>query len=109
MKTNELRIGNLFSSYNGTVFEWDSSCFELCEKGIEVDEIGLPILLDEYWIIKFKLLKNNGYPYVFLNGFIKLRNGIYFYKYHNLDIELKYVHQIQNLHFALTGKELTIN
>ena len=28
---------------------------------------------------------------------------------YNLDIELKYVHQLQNLHFVLTGKELTIN
>lgn len=71
------------------------------------DEIE-PIKLTEEWLVNFGLSKNNGYPYKFLNGFIKIRNGVYFYKYYHLDIELKYVHQLQNLYFSLTQTELTV-
>jgi hypothetical protein len=66
-----------------------------------------PISLTEEWLVKSGASKQNGYQYRFLYGFLIIRNGICFYKYYDLEIELNYVHQIQNLYFALTGKELT--
>jgi len=67
-----------------------------------------PIELTEEWLLRFALIKDNGYPYKFLDGFIKMRNGEYFFKYHNLDIKLNYVHNLQNLHYIFTQTELTL-
>jgi hypothetical protein len=67
-----------------------------------------PIELTDEWLLRFGLTKHNGYPYKFLDGFIKIRNGEYFFKYHNLDIKLNYVHNLQNLHYILTQTELTL-
>lgn len=110
IQINELRIGNLIEE--GEIEQIDNSIDEVYYSG---DGYYLsnyccnlsPVLLNEEWLIKAGLIKNNGYPYKFLNGFIKIRNGIYFYKYYHMDIELKYVHQLQNLYFALTATELS--
>ena len=50
--------------------------------------------------------KDNGYPYKMLNGYIRIRNGIYFFKFYTLEVELPYVHTLQNLYYSLTNKEL---
>jgi hypothetical protein len=105
----ELRIGNLTSA--GVVVEIQKECFYVHDgksslKNTWFDIQSIP--LTEEWLVKCGLTKNNGYPYKFLNGFIKIRNGVYFYKYYHLDIELKYVHQLQNLYFSLTQTELTV-
>ena len=128
MKAQELRIGNLVTLneeqrqelWNNqihaqndffevkTIYSDNDISLELDDEIVDISENDVDgILLDEKWLIKAGLQKNNGYPYKFLNGFIKIRNGIYFYKYYNLDIELKYVHQLQNLYFTLTGSELS--
>jgi hypothetical protein len=41
-------------------------------------------------------------------GFWNNGDAIYFSYGFEKSIELKYVHQLQNLYFALTGEELTI-
>ena len=52
---------------------------------------GNPVLkLTDYTM----LCTNGGYEYLFLDGF---------------RLPCKYLHQLQNLYFALTGQELTIN
>ena len=70
-----------------------------------------PIPLTEEWLLKFGFEKNknsdlyfrlNNYEYFIENGIID--NG---YSRMN-EISVKYVHQLQNLYFALTGKELEI-
>jgi hypothetical protein len=68
-----------------------------------------PIEFTEEWIVKFGLSKQNGYPYKYLNGFLKIRNGVFFFKYHDLEVELPFVHNFQNLNFALTGVELSVS
>jgi len=109
MKASELRIGNYFIGYSNYLQQWELTSFGLLIDGIEVDEIIKGFVpLTEDWLEKFGLKKNNGYPHKLLNGFIKIRNGVYFYKYNLLEIELQYVHQLQNLYFALTNEELTI-
>lgn len=76
--------------------------------GVEIS----PIKLTEEWLLKFGLEKyailselqvwwlHDGYRFLYQMGD----------NYHNgqLGIQVKYVHQLQNLYFALTGKELTI-
>lgn len=75
---------------------------------ISYDEIEA-IPLTEEWLLKFQLGKQNGYPYRFLNGFIKIRNGIYFFKYYDLEVDINSVHKLQNLYFSLKGSELQIS
>lgn len=117
LKAQELRIGNLVEYRIEDEFDsrkqwWavtaiDSEDINWLEKEAPESTDYRPIPLTIEWIKNFGLEKNNCYPYKFLNGFLKIRNGIYFYKYYDLDIELKYVYQLQNLYFALSGTELT--
>ncbi len=116
MKEADLRIGNLIvdkgaikkvTGYmNGHLYT-DYTAFDNTGYPVQYNEIK-PIPLTEEWLVKFGFEAENGYPFKMLKGFIKIRNGIWFFKYYDLDIEIKHVHQLQNLYFALTGEELEI-
>lgn len=87
-----------------------------------------PIPLTEEWLLKFGFEKRVNFEYsdgsksdtnIFITDSFMVNNYDEKYwslckmKYFNqvesvLQTELKYVHQLQNLFFALTGKELTI-
>lgn len=111
MEVNELRVGNLYVNYEDKICPWGCDDFAVLWKnqGLEVDELIRNFIpLTEEWVLKTGLGKKNGYPYKFLNGFLKIRNGIYFFKYYDIEIDLPFVHQLQNLYFALTGEELAI-
>ncbi len=123
MKANELRISNLVStegeiltvkSVSKTVASFEGKDYWILLKDCE------PIQLTEDWLIRFgfeKLLPN-------IEDEIKdeLRTVIIFRKIpltyntsngwwmnsSKIKIQLDYVHQLQNLYFALTGTELTI-
>ena len=125
MESLELRIGNyyMFADYEGIVYrqvreiknnlfgligDYDGTNFEICR----------PIPLTEEWLLKFgfhrhhadysndviyikNIDSNNGfewgvYPNELGSG-IQIKNRIL----------LRYVHQLQNLYFALIGEELT--
>jgi len=128
MNENELRIGNLvkYMDEHLPVLAIDSE-----KEFKEYDLIGVvtlptfwngrrmscqgrwmnqvePIELTEEWLLKFGFEAENGYPFKMLFGYIKIRNGKWFFKYYSFDIELLYVHQLQNLYFALTREELQI-
>lgn len=118
METRDLRIGNFINSDN-------VNCQVeaiLLNGGIrtnggdgKISEFT-PINLTEKWLLRF------GFEYMFLNEWmsigmfgIRVKNFDYFvYGFPKGDekdyftLECKYVHQIQNLYFALTGKELSI-
>lgn len=121
MNANELRIGN-FIEKNGDacvlasintddtirIFNDDRTdtfgCFCL--------RIFNPIPLNEEWLLKLGLKKtySNGYG---LNGeheFDLLYNDVIGYRFSMEGQygypEIKYVHQLQNLYFALTNEEL---
>ena len=120
MKAIELRIGNLVivtntGGYNniGDIISIDSisrhgvnnwsdmgssGCNPFC--GIE------PILLTEEWLLKFGFLKDRINLYYSFGQFI-IRHDFILCDI-NTRIELKYVHQLQNLYFALIGQELII-
>jgi len=71
------------------------------------DDTYKPILITEEWLLKFGFENDDDQRY--------FKNGIYLILYdegctilHNqIHINYFYVHQLQNLYFALTGKELT--
>lgn len=72
--------------------------------------------LDEEWLLKFGFIHPfkdlaNVRRYLINDGRVELRylkhNNTVFLSYFNAR-EIKYVHQLQNLYFALIGEELTI-
>lgn len=84
----------------------------------ELSEIQ-PILLTKEWLLKFRFKKSEedfysiktGRKNVTLEICLSEQRTILFNKRLNEYIELKnieYVHQLQNLYFALTGEEITI-
>ena len=111
MKATELRIGNLVE------YKFSNTGFQNVEFTLKDFRFGFeeninryrPIPLTEEWLLKFGFISN---PY-------KDR-----YEFGDIDVEcdktkgktelwlagsphIKHVHQLQNLYFALTGKELT--
>jgi len=120
MKTNEVRVGNLLQDMkSGTIV----LVSEITENTIAVEVIDrskypLPIgwkcgeiKLTEEWLLRFGFEKAAGQ---YFQNFCVLQ---YFdselrlttHQDHCLSIQIKFVHQLQNLYFALTGEELTLN
>lgn len=114
MNAKELRIGNITTF--GIVCEITDACFRvLDEEGCEYSSKWAdiqPALLTEEWLIKFRFVPNN-YNDEFYFGIIDLDceytdKGEYNVRVQNANIALsiRYVHQLQNLYFALIGEEL---
>ena len=116
MKATELRIGNYITTeyMNKSIFKVisihsDRIYFESVRENFKSDTIQnyiKPIQLTEEWLFKF--------------GFDKAVNGwwssdeIFSYRdgYFGFGVDrytkIQYVHELQNLYFALTGEDLTI-
>jgi hypothetical protein len=129
IKATELRVGNIVRTHNKgskvfipemdfviqgiTIFKrvvfghsYNVTGFERDEKHI----VGTP--LTELWLLKFgfKHFTESWYEKGFLS--ISIEHGVELNDEYNstikLPYEIQYVHQLQNLYFALTGKELEI-
>ena len=137
MKANELRIGNKIigkKTYGGDVLTFknfnddldvaffsDGSIHEIGEFLTDCD----PIPLTEEILLKCGLFKHQ-----YTNGILVTEwhddehigdsefeisdesnesGNFYYYSKRGCDTEIKYLHQLQNLYFALTGEELEIN
>jgi len=122
MKAEELRIGNYIykslKSGNGRIIEEKAGCHDIVRifEGIGSLDYS-PILLNESWLIKFGFTKTTEQIFkekivcyeLFYNGeaiFFTLDNEIevMFSYYENR--KMKYVHELQNAYFSLTGQEL---
>jgi hypothetical protein len=128
MKANELRIGNYLNGNQGHVvvseirlnnsvkIQYNTSSFYVgvCLKAIP---------LTKEWLLKLGfiqqgvIINNNGLTeQCGINYFIK-NNIVYSLSDNQVELDnpnvflcnLQYVHQLQNLYFALTGEELTYN
>ena len=116
MEANELRTGN-YAGFLDPVMETTLQIKSIIpEKGTHELYIGIP--LTEEWLLKFgfdnvgdnDFIKNNyklnNFEYEFsFNEKAFISYGEYG-EYHIIG-ECEYVHQLQNLYFALTGQELT--
>jgi hypothetical protein len=117
MKANELRIGNWviksLKSGNGRKINSEIRYDDLnwiCE------DLGSfnyePISLTEEWLIRFGF-KWDICSQSYWNGMWNIVKGnayqkLFSFKIGNSFFTMEYVHQLQNLYFALTGEELTI-
>ena len=118
MKPTELRIGNWI--------EWDDDSHEQFKvetidysepnyfvNGGLLDDM-LPIPLTEEWLLKFGAVKTfDNWQFTISVGAITLhfrRNNEWYSELGGIYLgsKIKYVHQLQNLYFALTGNELEL-
>tara|TARA_R110000772_G_scaffold145504_1_gene255489 strand:+ start:31209 stop:31523 length:315 start_codon:yes stop_codon:yes gene_type:complete len=102
IQANELRIGNLFNP----IIDVKVEAWMLLPESKIVFE---PIPLTEDWLVRFGFDKNEYKKEVWFSGnklAIDFRNGQYFIR--GYEINVKYIHQLQNLYFALTGTELEL-
>tara|TARA_R110000868_G_scaffold119128_1_gene315619 strand:- start:135 stop:491 length:357 start_codon:yes stop_codon:yes gene_type:complete len=114
MKASEVRIGNLLNHNNGFVvgtFTVNSIHISDLERDNAYAKEYEPIPLTEEWLIKLGFtLDNETDLYVSPDKFCSLQiegYGQEVMREFNIPVEnLKHVHQLQNLYFALTGEEL---
>jgi len=119
MEAKELRIGNLIYSkrrgcnFQKGVIEIDLEAFRKIHLFDALNGLE-PIPLTKEWLLKFGFVNTEAEENIF--GF-KLNSFWFINEWHIrnkfgaiiLDIEIEYVHQLQNLYFALTGTELEYN
>jgi len=113
---NELRLGNLVE-YDNRTFAIDSISQEFptlstSEFGIGVVDYNniSPIPLTEEWLVKFGFQDyENSYILEYDGRDFTWTGSTYYIRWCGHAMDCQYVHQLQNLYFALTGNELTIN
>jgi len=116
IQANEVRRGNLVE-YEGRVFEIDIIAEEFPTLNTQEFGIGVVswkdlggVMLTEKWLVKFGFEQWDKNKWVDKNGVItisKLGEG-FLYLANQRHVNIFYVHQLQNLYFALTGEELTL-
>ena len=95
-----------FKIINSISFKKESNLY--CEK----ISVLKPIPLTEEWLFKFGFDNkfNKGKINIIPKGRLGYKNGrTYFNSWTILEKQPDYVHELQNLYFALTGEELTLN
>jgi len=119
MEANELRINNYVYPFDDiylvtkkTILE---DCIQVCFKDFENTNELHPIPLTEEWLLKFGFKRTNKYDFELIKNDFHFYtssdffNGNGFICFNEFDIKIKYIHELQNLYFALTNKELIIN
>lgn len=110
MEAKELRIGNYIRKGVRCGKVTGSDIYELSKMNLgfndsEYIKSWKPILLNEEWLLNFGFKK-------FVNDFSKSKIIIHTrkrgYVLRKSVPDIKYVHQLQNLYFALTGDELIL-
>ena len=108
IKANELRIGNCVKLNNSDTTLVPRDFQRYC-KSFGIFEEFEPIELSEEWLLKsgFKKIGGLFYHDSFFACELSSHNELRFEDLDNLYI--KYVHQLQNLYYALTGEELVFS
>lgn len=124
LKANELRIGNLIECFGvreviaikkyKIKVQHEKSEGHFITEYCPITSLSLkPIPLTEEWLLKFGF-KQEENPFWFCNNVISISPSTGTYVLCGKSgreitrTGLKYLHQLQNLHFALTNKELEI-
>ena len=109
IKANELRVGNLMGPYISTVVKkinWQD--IRECKIYPNIfNSNNQRIKLNEQWLIDLGF-EYNDFDETYFKDIIRITKDLEVFVGLCLLPKKKYVHQIQNLYFALTGEELTI-
>lgn len=118
MKANELRIGNWVrkENYSPEFHKIEIEDFAILERSHNFYQ---PIPLTEEWLLKmgFELSghqlgeeysRGNFSMYYYNGDYPDYEGEILASCFNGNNVEIKYIHQLQNIYFALTGEELTI-
>lgn len=122
MKINELRIGNLIYEIVDTPEnpkykdEFEIAGINAVYDTLHDQDDNITLLsycesipLTEEWLLKFEFVIEGIKYWKNVFSCVKTHGGfLFWHRGHSLLI-IKYVHQLQNLYFALTGEELKIN
>jgi hypothetical protein len=128
MKAEQLRIGNIIQDFAGNFFEFKLQDFCNIENfKIDVDEYCKPIIITEEILLNFGFEECKDYYFCGKSMFFydinkSLENSEFYICFNennkiclssmenddtvSKSLNIKYVHQLQNLYFALTGQEL---
>jgi hypothetical protein len=114
MKATELRLMNLIYNKQGNTVYVNTNHLTILLYGIENE--FKPIPLTEEWLLKFGfkwkgLIAKGRYLTLFTpcGKAIVYKESHFIFTGVTIEVQTNYVHQLQNLYFALTGKELILN
>lgn len=107
MKATELRLGNYIRNMYGEVIKVDLKVLKEVSKG----ELFGVIELTEEILIKCGFVSSGDYfvkdqVYIYNIGFMVQE---FVYKYNYTSVSIDYLHELQNLYFSLTKKELEVS
>lgn len=114
VKSSELRIGNILKDSNGKEYAVSGHgiySLTVIENGDLCANNFMPIPLSEEWLLKLGFEKS-GSTYskreLYFNMAVSNNNVIWKFTHtYPRQREIYFVHQLQNLYFALAGEELT--
>jgi len=110
MKATELRLGNLVLYNNEQTHIING--YDIADLDIDpIEDSFTPIPLTEEWLLKFgfkKFITTDIYP-TYVKRSLQVNDGVVYLSGYGFLSNIKQVHQLQNLYFALTGEELKIN
>lgn len=116
IKPSELRVGNIL--HEGMVYQIHDDRFYIKDKdGLSLKNkwaVITPEPLTEEWLLKFGFIESkDNHPFLSLKYFYIAFSGTEWVVKQVLSVPfacatIKYVHQLQNIYFALTGEELTL-
>jgi hypothetical protein len=117
MKANELRIGNWYQNHKGEYQQITPRFFSSLAGGLswedqkaagysELSGYFHPIPLSPEILEKCGFKDEYGNGRYYFDGFEYYNGKLWF---RTAEIKIQYLHQLQNLYFALTGEELEVN
>ena len=117
MQSKDLRIGNLVGYIDGGIFK----VIGIHKYGLDVeDDIETTYMEYEYFEpinLNYTILENLGWTervndYYYLGEYkIRFDEDVFYFMFFDLgdwEQKIEYVHELQNLYFALTGEELEL-
>lgn len=107
MEAKDLRIGNWVN--DDSCHDWQITLSDFYNMYLDDDCPFTPIPLTEEWLVKFGFEKDSFGCLYF--GYFYYRKSLFYSsgEFSNIGLpNIQYVHQLQNIYFALTGEELTI-
>jgi hypothetical protein len=116
MDAKELRVGNYLLQTNQIDYDtlghkrYPDSVITVGKHLFTYEDEDIkPIPLTEEWLVRFGFEKVSGWDDYkgWIKDYVELECDSYGFDYvNNIDKEVKHVHQLQNLYFALTGEEI---